>query len=121
MGAVVGRTGGAGAGNARGAGRRRPLVARVGTVFAIGLGAAAALGLGGAAAGAKAGDVTEHALDVGVPKDDVQLYHDLLRQGHSPVIGTVDTEEQAATAQSVFKQQGSEDIDRARKELGKAA
>jgi len=93
----------------------------VGTVFAIGLGAAAALGLGGAAAGAKAGDVTEHALDVGVPKDDVQFYHDLLRQGRSLVIANVGTEEQAATARSVFKQQGSEDVDRARKELGRAA
>jgi hypothetical protein len=50
---------------------------------------------GGAAAGAKAGDVTAHALDVGVPKDDVQFYHDLLRQGRSLVIANVDTEEQA--------------------------
>jgi hypothetical protein len=67
------------------------------------------------------GDVSEHALDVGVPKDDVRFYHDLLRQGRSLVIANVDTEEQAATARSVFKQQGSEDVDRARKELGKAA
>jgi hypothetical protein len=121
MGAVVGGALGASAGLAGGAAVASLLVPGVGTVFAIGLGAAAALGLGGAAAGAKAGDVTEHALDVGVPKDDVQFYHDLLRQGRSLVIANVDAEEQAATARSVFKQQGSEDVDRARKELGKAA
>jgi hypothetical protein len=57
---------------------------------------------------------------VGVPKD-VQFYHDLLRQGRWLVIANVGTEEQAATAPSVFKQQGSEDVDRARKALGKAA
>jgi hypothetical protein len=121
MGAVVGGAVGASAGLAGGAAVASLLVPGVGTVFAIGLGAAAALGLGGAAAGAKAGDVTEHALDVGVPKDDVQFYHDLLRQGRSLVIANVDTEEQAATARSVFKQQGSQDEDTAREELGKAA
>ena len=42
---------------------------------------------------AKAGDVTEHALDVGVPKDDVPFYHDLLRQGRSLVIANVDAED----------------------------
>ena len=121
MGAVVGGALGASAGLAGGAAVASLLVPGVGTVFAIGLGAAAALGLGGAAAGAKARDVTEHALDVGVPKDEVQFCHDLLRQGRSLVISNVDAEEQAATARSVFKQQGSEDVDRARKELGKAA
>jgi hypothetical protein len=119
MGAVVGGAVGASARLAGGAAVASLLVPGVGTVFAIGVGAAALLGLGGAAAGATAGDVTEHALDVGVPKDDVQLYHDLLRQGRSLVIANAD--EQAATARSVFKQQGSEDVDRARKELGKAA
>jgi len=60
-------------------------------------------------------------LDVGVPKDDGQFYHDLLRQGRPLVIANVDTEEQAATPRSVFKQQGREDVDTAREELGKAA
>ena len=90
MGAVVGGAVGASAGLAGGAAVASLLVPGGGTVFAIGLGAAAALGLGGAAAGAKAGDVTEHALDVGVPKDEVQFYHDLLRQGRSLVMANVD-------------------------------
>jgi hypothetical protein len=93
----------------------------VGTIFAIGVGAAAALGLGGAAAGAKLGDVAEHAMDVGVPKDDVNFYHELLRRGHSIVIASVDSEEHAAKARAVFKQQGSEDVEATRRELRRAA
>jgi hypothetical protein len=121
MGAVMGGALGASAGLAGGAAVASLAVPGVGTIFAIGLGAAAALGLGGAAAGAKAGEATEHALDVGVPKDDVPLFHELLRRGRSLVIANVESEEQAATTRSVLKKQGSEDVDAARKELKKAA
>jgi hypothetical protein len=121
MGAVLGGAMGASAGLAAGAGVASLIVPGVGTIFAIGLGAAAALGLGGAAAGAKAGDVTEHVMDIGVPRDDVQFYHELLRRGHSLVIANVDSEEHAARAREIFKQQGSEDVKALRKELPEAA
>ena len=121
MGAVVGGAMGASAGLAGGAAVASLLVPGVGTIFAIGVGAAAALGLGGASVGAKAGDIAEHAMDVGVPKDDVQLYHDLLRRGRSIVIANVESEEDAVKARSVLKQQGSEDVEAARQELRRAA
>ncbi len=121
MGAVVGGAMGASAGLAGGAAVASLMVPGVGTIFAIGVGAAAALGLGGAAAGAKAGNAAEHAMDVGVPKDDVRFYHELLRRGNSIVIAQVDSEEHAAKAQAIFKQAGSEDVQAARKELRKAA
>jgi len=121
MGAVVGGAMGASAGLAGGAAVASLLVPGVGTIFAIGVGAAAALGLGGAAAGAKLGDVAEHAMDVGVPKDDVRFYHELLRRGHSVVIANVESEEDVAKARAVFKQQGSEDVDATRRELREAA
>jgi len=121
MGAVMGGAMGASAGLAGGAAVASLMVPGVGTIFAIGVGAAAALGLGGAAAGAKAGDVAEHAMDVGVPKDDVQFYHAVLRRGHSVVIANVESEEDAAKAKAVFKQQGSEDVDATRRELREAA
>jgi hypothetical protein len=121
LGALIGGALGASAGLAGGAAVASLAVPGVGTIFAIGLGAAAALGLGGAAAGAKAGEVTEHALDAGVPRDDVPFYHELLRRGRSLVIATVESEEQASTTRSVLKKQGSEDVDAARKELKKAA
>jgi hypothetical protein len=121
IGAVLGGAMGASAGLAAGAGVASLLVPGVGAIFAIGLGAAAALGLGGAVAGAKAGDVTEHAMDIGVPKDDVQFYHEVLRRGHSVVMANLDSEEHAARAREIFKRQGSEDADAIRKELPKAA
>jgi hypothetical protein len=121
MGAVVGGAMGASAGLAAGAAVASLMVPGVGMIFAIGVGAAAALGLGGAAAGAKAGDAAEHAMDVGVPKDDVQFYHYVLRRGHSVVIANVDTEKDAAKARAVFKRQGSEDVEATRKELREAA
>jgi hypothetical protein len=93
----------------------------VGTIFAAGLGAAALLGLGGAAVGAKAGDVTEHALDIGVPKDDVLLYRELLKRGRSLVIANLDDEGMAASAKRVFEQHQAEDVDAARKEWRMAA
>jgi len=121
MGAVVGGAVGASAGLAGGAAVASLLVPGVGTIFTIGVGAAAALGLGGAAAGAKVGDAAEHAMDVGISKDDVKFYHELLRRGHSVVIANVDSEEGAAKARMVFKQQGSEDVEATRRELRRAA
>jgi len=121
MGAVVAGAVGASAGLAGGAAVASLMVPGVGTIFAIGLGAAAALGLGGAAVGAKAGDVAEHAADVGIPKDDVAFYHELLRRRHSVVIANVDSEEHAARAREVFKQCGSEDVEKIRREFKKAA
>lgn len=122
MGAVVGGAVGASAGMAAGATIAASLlVPGVGTIFAIGVGAAAALGLGGAAAGAKAGDAAEHAVDAGIPKDDVDFYHQLLRRGHSVVIANVDSEEHAARAREVFKLHSSEDAEAARREFASAA
>lgn len=121
MGAVVGGAVGVSAGMAAGATVATLLVPGLGAIFAIGVGAAAALGLGGAAAGAKAGDVAEHAMDIGVPKDDVQFYRELLRHGRSIVIVHADSEERAEKARDVLKRQGGQDVASARDELQKVA
>ncbi len=121
VGAVLGGSVGAGAGLALGSAVASLLVPGVGTIFAIGLGAAALLGLGGAAAGAKAGEVSEHAMDTGVPRDDVFFYRELLKRGRSIVIAEVDLEDQATSAREVFTQRGGEDVEAARKELHSAA
>jgi hypothetical protein len=121
MGAVVGGGIGASAGLAGGAAVASLLVPGVGTIFLIGLGAAALLGLGGAAAGAEIGKVSEHAFDTGVPRDDLRLYHDLLRRGRSLVIANVETEDQATIVKEVLRADGAEDIDDARGELGRTA
>ena len=97
------------------------VVPGVGAVLAAGLGAAAALGLGGAVAGSELGEVVEEKLDVGVPRDDVRLYRELLKRQRSIVIVNTSSAEQAATANSIFEQQGGEDADTAREHLLDAA
>jgi hypothetical protein len=121
VGAVLGGAMGAGAGMAGGAAIASLMVPGVGPILAIGLGAAAVLGLGGATAGATAGHQIEHALDNGVAKDDVKFYHAALRRGLSLVIAHVDSEDQLAAAEKVFKQHGSQSVDALQRELEKAA
>ncbi len=120
VGALLGGGVGASAGLGGGAAIASMLVPGVGTIFAIGLGAAALLGLGGAAAGAKLGDVSEHALDLGVAKDDVALYHELLRRGYALVIANLDSEELADKTNKILKGAGSEDLDETRRGLSAA-
>lgn len=121
MGALMGGGVGAGAGLAGGSAVASLLVPGVGTVFAIGLGAAAVLGLGGAAAGAKLGETAEHAMDIGVPKDDVFFYRELLRRGRSVVIASLEDDDLASAAIDAFREQGGEDVEAARKEFKEAA
>jgi hypothetical protein len=97
------------------------LVPGVGTVWAIGMGAAALLGLGGAAAGSKLADVGADSMNVGVPKEDVQFYQELLRRGRSIVVANADSEDRANKARQIFQQRGSEDVTKARQELREAA
>jgi hypothetical protein len=121
VGGVVGGAVGASAGLSLGSAVASLLVPGVGTIFAIGLGAAALLGLGGAAAGASLGEASEHAADIGVPKDDTFLYRELLKRGHSLVIVNADHPDIPSAAQRVFERQGTEDIDEVRKLVHRAA
>jgi hypothetical protein len=121
VGAVVGGAVGTGAGLSLGSAIASLLVPGVGTIFAIGLGAAAVLGLGGAAAGASVGDASEHAMDMGVPRDDVFFYRELLKRGRSLVIANVEIEDQAAAAHEIFQARGGEDVDAVRKDIQSAA
>lgn len=92
------------------------LVPGVGAVFAAGIAAGALLGIGGAAIGAALGEESEKALDTGVPHDDVLFYRELLKQGRSLVVASVDSDELACAARAVLHQHGSEDVETARKE-----
>ena len=121
LGSYVGGIVGAGAGLYLGSALASLVVPGVGSILAAGIGAAAALGLGGAAAGGTVGNATEHAMDEGVPKDDVVLYRELLKRGRSLVIVNLDSEELAAAARSVMQQNGTEDVETFRKNLQDAA
>jgi hypothetical protein len=121
VGGVIGGAVGASAGLSLGSAIASVLIPGVGTIFAIGLGAAALLGLGGAAAGASLGEASEHAADIGVPKDDTFLYRELLKQGRSLVIVNTDNPDFAVASKAVFQRQGTENIDEARKVMLPAA
>ena len=121
VGGLVGGAVGAGTGLSLGSAIASLFVPGVGTIFAIGLGAAALLGIGGAAAGASAGEASEHAADVGVPKDDTLVYRQMLKRGRSLVIANVEDHDLASTAKAVFHRLGAEGVGDARKNLEPAA
>jgi len=116
VGAVVGAAVGGGAGFALGSMAVSLAVPGVGPILAAGLGAAALLGLGGAAIGGAVGHASEAAMDTGVPRDDVQLYRDLLGRGRSLIIAKVDSETQAREVLEIFAKYGAEDTQEARRE-----
>jgi len=56
-----------------------------------------------------------------VPAGRVELYRELLRRGYSLVIANVRSGAETSMAREVFQNHGSEDWDRLRGEIGKAA
>jgi hypothetical protein len=114
IGGVVGGVAGATAGMGLGAAAATLLVPGLGPVAAVGLAAAALLGLGGAAGGAAAGGALENAMSEGLPKDELYLYEEALRKGHSVVFALVDDAEAAKAARREIDAAGAETIDAAR-------
>ena len=116
MGEYLGAVTGASAGLALGSALASLFVPGVGPIMAAGIGAAAVLGLGGAAAGAKVGHASEDAVDQGVPRDDIFLYRQLLKQGRSIVIVEAENDHQISAAQQILENNSSENIDAARRQ-----
>lgn len=114
IGGVVGGAMGASAGFGLGPILAGLLVPGVGTVTAIGFAAAALLGIGGVVGGAAAGEAMEEKLSDGLPKDELYIYEDALRKGHSVVVALLDTPEEADAARRILESSGSESIDAAR-------
>jgi hypothetical protein len=109
LGAVVGGATGAAVGVPLGA-MMALLVPGVGPVIASGLLGAALLGAGGAAVGA----TLEATLAKGLPRDEIFVYEDALRRGHSVVVALVDDADQAEAARRFFETAGAESVDAAR-------
>ena len=109
LGAVVGGASGASMGIPVGA-MLTLLVPGVGPVIASGLIGAALLGAGGAVVGAK----LEESLTRGLPHDELFVYEDALRRGHSVVVALVDDAGHAEAARQLLSAAGAESIDAAR-------
>ncbi len=92
------------------------LVPGIGPVLGTGILATSLLGLMGALGGAAIGGHLEHAFANGLPKDEIFLYEDALRQGRTVVIALADDGVQAEAARLAFASAGAEGVDTAREE-----
>jgi hypothetical protein len=95
-------------------GRRSNCRRSVGPVLALGTLGAAVLGLAGAVGGHAAGESMDRALTEGLPKDEIFLYEDALRQGRCVVICLAQTDLEADQFRHVLTREGAESIDAAR-------
>src|SRR5215210_4336288 len=95
MGAAVGGAMGAAGGATLGLAAASLAIPGVGPVIAFGMVGAALLGVVGAAAGSAVGDTVEEELGEGIPHEDIYLYEDALRHGHSVLIVYAEEGDQA--------------------------
>lgn len=111
MGAAVGGAMGAAGGATAGLAVASLVVPGIGPLIAFGMVGAALLGIVGAAAGSAIGDTVEEELGEGLPHEDIYLYEDALRHGHSVVIAYADEGDQADEATKAMRNAGAEDLD----------
>jgi hypothetical protein len=91
------------------------LIPGIGAITAIGIAALGLIGLvGGAAAGAAAGGALENAMSDGLPKDELYVYEDALRQGRTVLIVLTQDTTQTEVTREVLAQAGAESLDAAR-------
>jgi hypothetical protein len=114
VGGTVGGAIGAGAGASLGAAIVSLFVPGVGPIVAAGILGAALLGTGGALAGAQGGSLLEAGLAQGLPHDELFVYEDALRNGHSVVIVVADASETTERVHDALTRAGAESIDAAR-------
>ena len=116
MGAAVGGAMGAAGGATAGLAVASLMVPGIGPLLAFGMIGAALLGTVGAAAGSTVGDTVEEELGEGIPHEDVYLYEDALRHGHTVLIAYAEEGEQADNAVEAMRNGGAEDLDQLRED-----
>jgi hypothetical protein len=116
LGGVVGGAIGTASGMSLGAAAASLFIPGVGPILATGIIGAALLGAGGAIGGAAAGGALEEGMSDGLPRDELYLYEDALRQGRSVVIALTENDEQDEAAHKAMEQAGAESLDAARED-----
>jgi hypothetical protein len=116
IGGVVGGALGTASGMSLGAAAASLFIPGVGPIMATGIIGAALLGAGGAIGGAAAGDALEEGMADGLPRDELYVYEDALRQGRSVVIALTENDEQDEGARRAIEQAGAESLDAARED-----
>ena len=113
MGMAIGGVAGGAAGLAAGALISNFLLPGVGPILAVGLGSGI-FGVGGVVAGGAVGNFLENSLTHGLPKDEIFLYEDALRQVRTVVIAFAEDEERIERVRSIMERAGAESLDAAR-------
>ena len=116
MGAAVGGAMGAAGGATLGLAAASLAIPGIGPVIAFGMVGEALLGVVGAAAGSAVGDTVEEELGEGIPHEDIYLYKNALRRGHSVVIAYAQDEDQSDKASEVMTNAGAESLETLREE-----
>ncbi|HEY0725857.1 MAG TPA: hypothetical protein VGD41_18055 [Pyrinomonadaceae bacterium] len=115
MGAAVGGAMGAAGGATAGLAVASLIVPGIGPLIAFGMVGAGLVGILGAAAGSAVGDGIEEELGEGIPHEDIYLYENALRNGHSVVLAYAEDDDQARKAAKAMNDTGAEDLDSLRK------
>jgi hypothetical protein len=110
----MGKAMGATVGGAIGVAAAGSLPAILGSLLVPGVGPILAIGLAGGILGAVAGGATESSTTEGLPEDELFVYEDALRQGHSVVVAIGNDDQQAEAVRGAVEDAGAESIDRAR-------
>jgi hypothetical protein len=113
VGKVVGGSIGAAGGFGAGAALASLLLPGVGPILAGGMIGAGLLGVGGATGGSAAGEALEDSIS-GIPRDEIYVYEDALRQGKTVIIAEAQDERHAEAVRQGFEESGAESIDAAR-------
>lgn len=92
------------------------LVPGLGPITALGLLGAGILGAAGATVGANVAGHIEKASYEGLPEDEIFVYEDALRRGHSVVIALADNSGAASVVRDLLKRDGAESVDAAREQ-----
>jgi hypothetical protein len=92
------------------------IVPGVGPVTALGLLGAAVLTAAGAGVGAVAGETLDNSLSQGVPEDELFVYEDALRKGHSVVVVLAENDDSASLSRKTLESAGAEAVDAAREQ-----
>jgi len=114
MGAAVGGAMGAAGGATLGLAVATLAVPGIGPVLAFGMVGAALLGIVGATAGSAVGDKLEEELGEGVPHEDIYLYEDALRHGHSVILVYTENGDESDRTEDVLMNCGAMDLDELR-------
>lgn len=92
------------------------LVPGLGPITALGLLGAGILGAAGATIGAAAGGKIEKFTYEGLPEDEIFVYEDALRRGHSVVVALAEDDAAASRVRDVLRREKAESVDAAREQ-----